>query len=126
MRLIRLLPQVARITKGNLYIRVRIGSEYVDVVAACTEDPTLLPPVVVRFDGASLTNDGELEHCLPKVDMDANHALVLVPAGPPAHRPVRTTLSDPPHQTSDIRLAGASSAARGTAVEPHQVMLSYK
>ncbi|KAJ3198785.1 hypothetical protein HDU82_001034 [Entophlyctis luteolus] len=78
--------------------------------AACTEDPTLSPPVVVRFNGASLTNDGQLEHCLPKVDMDANQALVLIPTGPPAHRPVRTAPSDfPPtseqSKTSDSRLA---------------------
>ncbi|KAJ3375592.1 hypothetical protein HDU84_000467, partial [Entophlyctis sp. JEL0112] len=62
--------------------------------------------------------------------MDANQALVLVPAKPPTHRPVRTAPSDPPpaserSKTSDIRLAGASPAARERAVQPHHVMLSY-
>ncbi|KAJ3189667.1 hypothetical protein HDU82_003951, partial [Entophlyctis luteolus] len=62
--------------------------------------------------------------------MDANQALVLVPAGPPTHRPVRTALADPPpaseqSETSDSRLAGVSSPARETTVQPHQVMLSY-
>ncbi|KAJ3377737.1 hypothetical protein HDU84_008260, partial [Entophlyctis sp. JEL0112] len=79
--------------KDIVYIRVRIGSEHADVVvltltaktlaavadAACSKDSSLSPPLVVRFNGATLTNDRQLAHCLPEVDAEADQALVVCP-----------------------------------------------
>ncbi|KAJ3209227.1 POC1 centriolar protein A, partial [Entophlyctis luteolus] len=133
--------QAARLAKSDLYIRARIGSEHAEVLvltltaktlaavaeAACSEDPSLSPPVAVRFKGASLTSDGQLAHCLPKVDMDADQALVLISK----HLRVPPASTDPPaaseqSKPSDTRFARpAPASTTETAIAPHQVMLSY-
>ncbi|KAJ3201212.1 POC1 centriolar protein A, partial [Entophlyctis luteolus] len=135
--LIPCTAQAARLANSDLYIRVRIGSEHAEVLvltltaktltavaeASTPEDPSLSPPLVVRFNGATLTSDGQLAHCLPRVSMDLDQALVLVSAEPP---PLPDLIEPEQTQTSDSRSTGpVPAAAHETAIAPHQVMISY-
>ncbi|KAJ3391586.1 hypothetical protein HDU84_005712 [Entophlyctis sp. JEL0112] len=135
----------ARITKRDLYIRVRIGSEYADVLAvkltaptlaslaeaARKKDSSLLLPTVVRFNGAVLSDDDDLVDFLPDVNVRTSTltALVVLSArksGRPAvaHGPVDRLESN---ERVDVFLASRATpaVAHETVLAPHQVMLSY-
>ncbi|KAJ3204107.1 hypothetical protein HDU82_006071 [Entophlyctis luteolus] len=142
------LTTAARLAKNDLNIRVRIGSEHDEVLAvklaaptlaalaeakqaAQKKDSSLLLPLVVRFNGALLSDDDDLADFLSdvRVRSETFAALVVVSARSSRRPAVGYGPADRLESSERVKanLAGSATPAvdHETVLAPHQVMLSY-
>ncbi|KAJ3367613.1 hypothetical protein HDU84_001815, partial [Entophlyctis sp. JEL0112] len=98
--------------------------------AAQKKDSSLLLPLVVRFNGALLSDDDDLADFLPdvRVRSETFAALVVVSARSSRRPAVGYGLADRLESSERVKAHRAGSATpvdRETVLAPHQVMLSY-